>query len=294
MKSSSIIRTVFALLALVGMASAQDKQPTEAEKTAKTLDDAYVAAFGKGDVKVLATLYAEDAQYTNDSGTTIAGRAAIAEGLTKFFAKNKGAKLEVQVESARFLAPEVLLEKGVTSIGENSSRYICNYIKKDGSWLISELIETALPPADRATTALGELSWLVGSWKDNAAGTTVSTTVDWTKNRHFLRRSVSVTRADGDTVEATEIIGYDPVAGGIRSWVFDSEGGFGEGTWVRDVNKWLVAFKATGPDGTTSSAQHVLTYVDDNKYTWESINRQREGEALPNLDKIEVVRATAR
>ena len=35
------------------------------------------------------------------------------------------------------------------------------------------------------------------------------------------------------------MIGYDPVKGRLRSWVFDSEGGFGEGSWRQEGNKWL-------------------------------------------------------
>jgi hypothetical protein len=101
---------------------------------------------------------------------------------------------------------------------------------------------------------------------------------------------VTIARDEDDTMEATEVIGYDPVAGQVRSWIFDSDGGFGEGLWRREGNKWLIAFRATSPDGTTSSAEHVLTFVDEQKFTWESINRQSDGEALPNIDKIEVVR----
>jgi hypothetical protein len=167
---------------------------------------------------------------------------------------------------------------------------VCNYVKKDGAWLISELDEKTLPPADAAAAALDELGWMVGSWKDNSPGVTVTTTVDWTKNNHFLRRSVSIQREGEDPMDATEVIGYDPVEGEVRSWVFDSEGGFGGGAWKREGNKWIVSFSATAPDGTTSTAQHVITYVDDKKFTWESINRQSEGEVLPNLEKIEVVR----
>ncbi len=293
MKPTSIIHIAVAVLALGCTAFSQDKQPTDAEKTSQTLTDAYVAAFNKGDAKALAALYAEDAQFTSDEGATVIGRAAVLDGLTKFFAKNKGAKLDAQIESARFLTPDVLIEKGLSTVGDETTRYVCNYVKNDGAWLISELNETTLPPADAAAAALDDLGWLVGSWKDNSPGITVATTVDWTKNQHFLRRSISVTREGEDPIEATEVIGYDPVAGGIRSWMFDSEGGFGEGTWTRDANKWLVTFRATAPEGTTSTAQHIITSLGEDKYTWESINRQREGEVLPNLDKVEVVRATA-
>lgn len=281
---------MLAVVAIAAAALAQDKEPTEAEKVSKAQTDAYIAAFNKGDVKALGTMYAEDAQYTSDDGDTIIGRPAIIEGLKQFFGKNKGAKLDVKVDSARFIAPDVLVEKGLATIGDETTQYVSNYIKKDGAWLISELDERVLPPADAAEVALDELSWMVGSWKDNSPAVTVATTVDWTKNKHFLRRSISITREGDDSMDATEVVGYDPVAGGIRSWVFDSEGGFGEGTWKREGNKWIVSFAATAPDGSTSTAQHIITYIDDKKYTWESINRESEGEALPNLDKIEVVR----
>lgn len=293
MKPRPILLSIFAALALAFPAPAQDHQPTDAEAAATSATNAYVAAFNKGDAKALAAMYAEDAQYVSDDGSTIAGRAAVLEGLAKFFAGNEGAKLDVQIKSARFLTPDVLVENGISTIDDETARYVCTYVKKDGAWLISELNETTLPPIDAAAAALDELDWMVGSWKDASPGVTVATTVDWTRSRHFLRRSISVTREDGDPMEATEVIGYDPVAGGLRSWVFDSEGGFGEGVWTRDGDKWLIAFTATAPDGSTSTAQHIITCLDDGKYTWESINRQRDGEVLPNIDKVEVVRAGA-
>lgn len=294
MKTHSIFTALLGSLALVAIGTAQEKGPTDAEKASKAQTEVYVAAFNKGDAKALAGRYAEDAQYTSDDGGTIIGRNSIAEGLTKFFGANKGAKLDAQIESARFLTPDVLVEKGFSTIDDATTRYVCTYVKKDGAWLISELSETTLPPEDAAAVALDELGWMVGSWKDSGQGPAVTTTADWTKNRHFIRRSITISREDEDPLDATEVIGYDPAADGIRSWVFDSEGGFGEGAWKRDGDKWIISFTATAPDGATSTAQHVITYIDEKKFTWESINRQSKGEALPNLDKIEVVRtATA-
>jgi len=279
-------------LTTLSFAPAQDKPPADAEKIAQAQDDAYVAAFNKGDAKAVGALYAEDTQYTSDDGDTTIGRAAVIENLAKFFAGNKGATIDLQLESARFLTPDVLVEKGIASVGDETTRYVCNYVKRDGVWLISELNETTLPPEDAAAAALDEISWLAGSWKDNTPGVTVTTNVAWTKNEHFLRRSITVTRQGEEPTEATEIIGYDPVAGQLHSWVFDSEGGFGEGSWKQDGNKWLISFTSTAPDGSTGTAQQVITYINDDKFTWESINRQSDGEALPNLDKIEVVRTS--
>jgi uncharacterized protein (TIGR02246 family) len=276
-----------------GLTFAQGADSGEALKASQAQANAYIAAFNKADVKALSSLYAEDAQYTSDDGVTITGRAAVSDGLVKYLAKNKGAKLALDIESARYLTPEVLLEKGIATVGDERTRYAATYVKKDGSWLISELDESAIQEDDAAAQALGSLSWLVGMWRDNSPGIDVQTRVSFTLKQHFLRRSFTVKRADEDPIEGTEVIGFDPVAGQIRSWIFDSEGGFGEGTWRQDGNKWLINSKATAPDGTTSTGSHVVTVIDDKKFTWESINRQSGGEALPNLDKVEVVRTAA-
>jgi uncharacterized protein (TIGR02246 family) len=284
-----------ALTLLSGIAFAQTPASTEAGKLAQAREDAYIAAFNRADLKALGEFYAEDVQFTTDAGVIVNGRAAVLDGLGKFFAKSKGAKLEIQIESARQLTPDVLAESGFSTVvstqgSRDVNRYAVTYVKKGEQWLIAQVEESAPPPADAAAQALGELAWMVGSWKDEAPGLSVETKVAFTKNNHFLRRSFTVTRAGSNPVEGTEIIGYDPVSGHLRSWVFDSEGGFGESIWRQDGRKWLASVKATGPDGSQSTSQHVITRVDDNKYTWESVNRTRNGEVLPNLDRIEISR----
>ncbi len=291
MKSNALLVPVFTLLVMASSLPAQDNPPEEADKISKSQVEAYVAAFNKGDAKALAALYAEDTQHTSNEGAAMVGRPAVLENMTKFFAKNPGATLTIEVDSARLLTPDVLLEKGFATVDNETTRYVCSYVKTDGSWLISELDETTLPPLDAASVALDDLGWLVGTWKDNATGAKVTSTVDWTKNGHFLTRSYTIDSEDGEPTTATEVIGYDTVAGAVRSWMFDSNGGFGEGTWRQEGNKWINSYTGTALDGSTTTAQHITTYVDDKKYTWESVNRQMDGEVLPNIDKIEVIRA---
>ncbi len=291
MKTNFFSVCALVLLAMVSPLPAQDNAPDEAAKISKSQVEAYVTAFNKGDAKALAALYAEDTQHTSNEGAAMVGRAAVLENMTKYFAKNKGATLVIEVESARFLTPDVLLEKGFATVNDESTRYVCSYVKKDDTWVISELDETTLPPLNAASVALDDLGWLVGSWKDNSTDVMVTSAVDWTNNGHFLRRSYTIAREDGEPTTATEVIGYDPVAGAVRSWMFDSDGGFGEGTWRQEGNKWINSYTGTALDGSTTTAQHITTYIDDKKYTWESVNRQVDGEVLPNLDKIEVIRS---
>ena len=76
----------------------------------------------------------------------------------------------------------------------------------------------------------------------------------------------------------------------VETWVFESDGSFSENTWTQDGRRWLIQAKVTLPDGTLASAQHTLSWKDKDKYTWTSANRERDGELLPNIGPIEIVR----
>jgi hypothetical protein len=90
-----------------------------------------------------------------------------------------------------------------------------------------------------------------------------------------------------------QVIGWDPVAKQIRSWIFDSGGGFGEGLWTKKDNRWNIQATGTLPDGSKSSSVNIITFVDDNTLTWQSVNREAGGEILPNVDEVVAVREVA-
>ena len=96
----------------------------------------------------------------------------------------------------------------------------------------------------------------------------------------------------GDEIEHSgmQIIGWDPSAETIRSWVFDSDGGFGEGLWSQHDKAWHIQSTGTLPDGSKSSSTNILKYVDDNSFTWQSVNRIAGGELLPNVPEVVVSR----
>ena len=96
-----------------------------------------------------------------------------------------------------------------------------------------------------------------------------------------------------DDLEGTQIVGWDPAAGTIRSWMFDSDGGFGEGVWSKKGNSWIVKFSQVLPDGRKASATNIYTIVDDNTFTWKSVGREVDGEFLPNVDEFKMVRKIA-
>jgi len=137
---------------------------------------------------------------------------------------------------------------------------------------------------------LKELEWMVGEWVDQGEDATITTVCRWTKNRNFMTRSFKVVTADDRVLEGTQVIGWDPADKRIRSWLFDSEGGFGEGRWSRDGNRWIVKASQVLKSGGRASAINVITYVDDNTLTWQSTGREVDGEMLPDVPEVTVVR----
>ena len=259
-------------------------------------DRAYEAAYAKADVKALADFFTADAQYTSDDGQTFDGRAAIEGSIQAAFQAGKEAKLAIHLDSVRVLAPEVVIEKGSTTVtaknGETSgAQYAAIYVKKDGEWKISQLIESPLAevsPHDQ----LSQLAWLVGEWKeaDKSDDLAVHSQYVWARGGNFITRNVAVKRGDETTLEGWQIIGWDPIDNCIRSWTFDDEGGFAEGRWTREGQRWLLREKGVAPDGSRTAADNTFTKISDDRFTWESNNRTLDGNPQPGIPRIEINR----
>lgn len=156
-----------------------------------------------------------------------------------------------------------------------------------------EVSRDAAPDDARQTSLLEELEWMIGKWVDEGENSKITTSCSWTTNRKFLTRSFSVAIAGKVSLEGTQFIGWDPIAGRIRSWTFDSEGGFGQGRWIKDGNRWLVKTSFVLASGERASAVNVITYVNPDTFRWQSIAREVAGELLPNIPEVTVVRQKA-
>lgn len=137
---------------------------------------------------------------------------------------------------------------------------------------------------------LHDLEWMVGTWVDQGENATITTVCSWVHNGKFLSRSFKVTTTYEVTLEGTQMIGWDPLEGRIRSWTFDSEGGRGEGRWYRDGDRWLVKTAFVLATGERASAINVITRIDDDTIGWQSTNREIAGELQPNIPEVKVVR----
>lgn len=283
-------------LILTGLCFAQAPDPSPEQTAVQANDRAYEEAYAKSDVKALADFFAEDADYTMDDGRSFSGRAAITEAINAGLAASRGSTVAITTDSVRVLAPETVLQKGSTTVternGETSSAlFTAIHIRKDGKWRISQLIESPVPtltPADH----LAELSWLIGQWEetDKVNDMTIQSQYTWARGGNFLTRSVTVKRAGDVTMEGWQIIGWDPLEERLRSWTFDGEGGYSEGYFTRDGERWLLRETGVAPDGSRTSGDNTITKVGADKLTWESNNRTLDGDPQPGISRVEINR----
>ncbi len=137
---------------------------------------------------------------------------------------------------------------------------------------------------------LNDLAWMVGTWVDRGDEVTITTDCSWTHQGKFLSRKFTIIEGDELMLEGTQVIGWDPLEGRIRSWTFDSEGGRGEGHWDRDGDRWLVKTSFVLASGERASSINVITRIDDDTMGWQSTNREIAGELQPNIPEVTVVR----
>ena len=256
----------------------------------------YVAAFNRGDARAVAAHWSNRGAHVSPSGQRFQGRKAIEQEFEAYFSESTGQQIELGRPTIRFLAPNVAVEEGTARVSRGGeppteTSYLAIHVKQKGGWKLDSVRETVVPAtAPSHYDRLKELEWLIGTWVDQDEKSTIKTVCEWTKNKNFLTRSFSVSIKDRIEIEGTQVIGWDPAAKTIRSWMFDSEGGFGEALWSRQGNRWTIKALQTLSGGEKASAVNILTYVDRNTLKWQSIGREIDGELLPNIQEVTVVR----
>lgn len=272
-------------------------QPTADEVAIRKTVAAYVEAYNKHDAPALAELWSPDAVYTNRlTGEEVVGRPAIVEQFTAIFKAQPDLKLDVSPESIRLLSPNAAVEYGTIKLlspkeAPEVLKYTAVYVKRDGRWLLDRVTDdTEEEEAPSHYEQLKALEWMVGTWVDEDETARIETEVKWTKNRNFLTRSFSITIGDRIDMSGMQIIGWDASTKTIRSWTFDSDGGFAEATWAYKQDRWFVRNKGILADGRFASGVNVIKPVNADSFTWQTIERTAGGELLPNVDEVRIVR----
>jgi uncharacterized protein (TIGR02246 family) len=295
MNRSVIWMAVGIALLAAGARAADSEKPAHAADEAAIRASAkdFAAAFARGDAKAIAAMWTDNGTLSDERGQISKGQKAIENEYAELFKAEPKAKIEIAIQSIEFPAPNMAVEDGVARVISKqgahpvASRYTAVHIRDDGKWRMATVRESAIElPSNYA--ALKPLEWLVGKWELKSGGTTIENKFHWVANRSFIEREYTV-REDGLTTSSgMQIIGWDPQAGQIHSWSFDSAGGHGQGLWTPASDGWRIESRGMLPDGTSTASQDKLIRVpgENGVFGWQSTDRRVGDEQLPDLAEV--------
>jgi uncharacterized protein (TIGR02246 family) len=278
-----------------GLALPPPSNPQEEAALVKRAE-AFVEAFHKGDAWALAGFWTPQGDYTDQAGRQFKGREAIEKAFQSLFAENKGLKLQIASDSLRFVTPEVALEDGTTAVipadgGPPSRvRYSAIHVKKDSQWFLESVRDAPFAPPTNHEHLRG-LEWIIGNWSDDTdKGEIAQASFAWTENQNFIVSSYATTFKNIAVSSGTQWIGWDPLARQIRSWTFDANGSFGEGTWTREGDRLIIKTQMILQDGRKIAATNIVTRINADTLGWQSRDRRVDGKELPDIKEIKMKR----
>lgn len=270
------------------------------EKAIRLTGDTFVKAYANADAKLIADHFTTDAEYIDELGTAHQGREAIERTMTTLFTGHPGGRIEMNIETIKFVSPGVAVEDGSTSFTSSSvtepvySRYTAIHVKNNGKWLAASVREQAAKDRRQHRTQLQQLSWLHGDWVDEGENTLVVFSCAATDNRNFLLREFKIHIAGQEAMSGTQRTGWDPLTGKLKSWIFDSEGGYSEGFWHRDDHRWILKSFGVTAEGQPASSTTIYTLVNDDTMTWQSVDHEVAGVEIPDSKVVTIVRRAPR
>jgi uncharacterized protein (TIGR02246 family) len=277
-----VVFTVIALSLVGSFMTAQDKpiKDTQREADQSAIDRLtkdLIQAFDRRDAAAIAAHWTEEGEFFREDGEPIRGRTAIQQGYARFFQTLQGRpKLEVQMDTVRFPSADMAVSevtlrvKKETGELEASAHQGIVLVRESRQWKVAVIREW-----DRDVghdLSLRDLDWLIGTWHAATTEREVTIHYEWDENKSFIRGSFTVKEGAKAIQSGTEIIGKDNSEGMIRSWVFQSDGGFGSGAWARDGKKWTIHVHGVKADGSTLLAGIIYLQLDPNIITWQVVN----------------------
>ena len=288
-------------LLVVPAFSGQGQAPANDEQAVRKASAAHLAALNKGELDGVMAFWAPDADYIDEAGKPTRGREALTALFKTMLANLKGSKIGGKVYSVKFLRPDVAIEDGLLETTakdgtHESNRYAVVWTKSGDKWLISSARDLPAEVEDVPSLPypqLKSLEWMVGDWAEEGGKGQVQVKCHWAPNKSFLLMDYEVKSEGADPLLVSQRIGWDPVNTKVRSWVFDSTGGFGEGNWQRDGNKWVVGASGILADGGTGGATNIYQFKDENTFLYRSVDREVDSQPVADVE-VKFIRKTTK
>jgi len=272
----------------------QSEVSADDEKAIRKLVDEVESAFNDHDAKAFAALFAQDAEIVNIEGIRIRGQDTIEDVFGIYFEANPEAKLDIQIHSLRPLTPTLILEHGTSRVTNESDEtdevadYTVIYSKVDDRWIMVYARDSA--SREGAENEIQDLAFLIGDWIDESSDGFVATTYRWAENRRFILGQYSVHAPGYPETDGVLRIGWDPQAKQLRTWMFDSNGGFASGLWSQSDSGWMIKMTGVMADGTPMSATNYLKQLGDDHLSCHSVDRTIGSEKMSDGDELVIVR----
>lgn len=271
--------------------------PSPLEMEIRASAEEFVKAFNAGDAAKIAGHFAEAGEIIDEDGNQYQGTDEVKALFSAFFLKFPGAKLVMDIESVRSVAPNVVIEEGtrVTTTKEEKDqaqvRYSAVRTKLGDRWVIASWREFSDDPEPTPTDHLAALEWMLGEWINEGSDAVVKIKYYWSEDKNFILADLNIQKAGHDTpMKYSQRIGWDPSQQKLRSWLFDSYGGFSEGIWAAANDKeWIVKSIATLANGKTGSATITYIRTDANRFQMKGSQRVVGDSVEPDFD-LHVVR----
>jgi len=277
------LKQVLRLALFIGWLALADSQGIAADESPEfaaiqAAAAAFVKDFNAAKAEAVVAQFLPQGELIDDEGNVYQGRGELEQLFSQYFATFPGATLEANIESVRALGDGLLIEEGtrVLSTTDGASaqeRYVTIWANTNGQWQIASTREFKDDPDPSPTDRLAPLAWLVGDWISEDDDAAVEISYRWDEDRNFLLGDIRSTRAGKPLMKSTQRIGWDPLAGTVRSWLFDGDGGFAECNWTQLDDGWVIKTRATLPDGASGSATVTITSVTKDQFILRGTDR---------------------
>jgi uncharacterized protein (TIGR02246 family) len=250
--------------------------PVVAEITA--LSKKFADAFNAQKIDEAAALFAEQCELIDEHGVVYRGRDEIKALIKAFHERFPDSQIGEEVESIRKVGP-LAVKEGVRIMANKGGdvvsrmRFITTYAKGDDSWQVVSVRDFGDEHPATPGEMLKALEWLIGDWINEGADARVKITFRWSDDKNFILGDFHVKNVEGVESHSTQRIGWDPRVNKPHSWMFDSDGGFGEGDWTQVDDGWIVNSSAVMPDGLTGSATLKFVPGDEGRFVIAGMNR---------------------
>jgi uncharacterized protein (TIGR02246 family) len=257
----------------------------------RALMQGFVKAFESRDAKAVAACWSAGGEFRNVDGVVVHGRDVLEKRLTALFARTPEVAAEVRPEPVQFLSNDAAVEEGTATVRRgraepaSHTRYRALFLREEGRWLLAELHESP-----GTGPSINDLAWLVGEWKSQSGqGAEIHTTYSWAPSQKFLHVRFTLQEKQL-AATGNQVIGVDPATGALHTWTFEANGGVGDADWSSDGDHWVLRAVGTLTDGRELAETNILRRVDDDTFTWQSIDRTLDDTPVPDLPPVKVTR----